>query len=583
MPARFGRRLVQAVQGNFDHLQGTVKSLAHRLNLIVDSLMEVQDVVQGNADDTNTIINEIFETIEGVSTTPGPPGPPGMAGIDGEEGAPGPPGLPGPAGAPGSPGSPGAQGPPGAVVWHTETEEPEFPYVLPGPKGDTGATGSSGTPGAQGPPGSLTWVLETEEAEFPYVIPGPQGPQGAPGIPGTPGSGGGTAMPLPLDYDEQVLESVPPGGVPLLGQPNVFLTHQEVLGFLGLSKYPTVALDVDVDSNTNVARLLLTQYADTNAPEVQMRRARGTKALPTAIDAARTLGVYGGQGWDSANFAEVARFDFGAEGAFTVGDTPGRIRVYTRPGAGGALTVRSWWPSQGGFIVGTEAGTALALGATDGFLYLPSMAGAPTGVPTARGALLPIVTDSVSQLLWMRVGGVWKVLGAAGPPGPQGDAGDDGLDGFPGPPGPQGPQGIQGPPGTGGGGSGAAMPVPVEAEELPWLDPVLSSPLHLGGNAYEAAPGNHCHRYVSGTLPLVAPLPVEQEEPPAEIPFVPGHRIGTAAYEVAAGNLSMGSYAPGPFTVPNGRYGLMLRELQLVGTERAVLEGNARLQIEGAF
>jgi len=52
--------------------------------------------------------------------------------------------------------------------------------------------------------------------------------------------------------------------------------------------------------------------------------------------------------------------------------------------------------------------TAPATTATDGFPYVPVMAGTPTGVPTAKAGYVPMVVDSVANKLWAYVGGSWK-------------------------------------------------------------------------------------------------------------------------------------------------------------------------------
>lgn len=61
--------------------------------------------------------------------------------------------------------------------------------------------------------------------------------------------------------------------------------------------------------------------------------------------------------------------------------------------------------NSGSFIVG---GSALATSATDGFLYVPSVAGTPTGAPTAYSATVPLLVDTTASKLWARIGGAWK-------------------------------------------------------------------------------------------------------------------------------------------------------------------------------
>jgi hypothetical protein len=55
-------------------------------------------------------------------------------------------------------------------------------------------------------------------------------------------------------------------------------------------------------------------------------------------------------------------------------------------------------------IVGTAA---LATTATDGFLYIPSCAGAPTGVPTAYSGRTPMIYDTTTNRFYIYNGG-WK-------------------------------------------------------------------------------------------------------------------------------------------------------------------------------
>ena len=56
------------------------------------------------------------------------------------------------------------------------------------------------------------------------------------------------------------------------------------------------------------------------------------------------------------------------------------------------------------------AGPALATNATTGFLYIPSMAGTPSGTPTDYTALSAIVHDTSNHKLYLydHVNGAWK-------------------------------------------------------------------------------------------------------------------------------------------------------------------------------
>lgn len=53
---------------------------------------------------------------------------------------------------------------------------------------------------------------------------------------------------------------------------------------------------------------------------------------------------------------------------------------------------------------------AIATNATDGFLYIPTCAGTPTGVPTAKTGRAPLVIDSTNNKLYIYSGGAWVAL-----------------------------------------------------------------------------------------------------------------------------------------------------------------------------
>jgi hypothetical protein len=84
--------------------------------------------------------------------------------------------------------------------------------------------------------------------------------------------------------------------------------------------------------------------------------------------------------------------------------------------AGGTGTARDWSMqtagvdrirlSRLGSVVLGDA--ALATTATDGFLYIRSGAGPPTGVPTVVTGRVPIYIDTTNNQLWLFLGGTWK-------------------------------------------------------------------------------------------------------------------------------------------------------------------------------
>lgn len=64
--------------------------------------------------------------------------------------------------------------------------------------------------------------------------------------------------------------------------------------------------------------------------------------------------------------------------------------------------------ANGNVVVNTAA---IATNATNGFLYVPSCAGTPTGTPTAFTGRVPIVVDTTNNKLYFYSGGQWRDAG----------------------------------------------------------------------------------------------------------------------------------------------------------------------------
>ena len=85
----------------------------------------------------------------------------------------------------------------------------------------------------------------------------------------------------------------------------------------------------------------------------------------------------------------------------------GELRFYTAPN-GDVIQERARIPAAGGMVVGTAA---LATNATDGFLYVPTCAGTPTGTPTTQTGTAPIVINTTNNKLYFYSGGAWRDAG----------------------------------------------------------------------------------------------------------------------------------------------------------------------------
>ncbi len=86
------------------------------------------------------------------------------------------------------------------------------------------------------------------------------------------------------------------------------------------------------------------------------------------------------------------------------------LSFHTHTGAVGSETYneRLRLDANGNVIVNTNG---VATTATDGFLYIPSCAGTPTGVPTTYTSRLPLVIDRTNNKLYFYSSGAWRDAG----------------------------------------------------------------------------------------------------------------------------------------------------------------------------
>jgi len=81
-----------------------------------------------------------------------------------------------------------------------------------------------------------------------------------------------------------------------------------------------------------------------------------------------------------------------------------RLTISTAPTTAGVLVDRLTVTGRGNILT---SDAALATTATDGFFYLSTSAGQPTGVPTAYPGVVSLCYDTVNQILWIYSGGAW--------------------------------------------------------------------------------------------------------------------------------------------------------------------------------
>ncbi len=130
------------------------------------------------------------------------------------------------------------------------------------------------------------------------------------------------------------------------------------------------------------------------------------------LDSSGNLGI----GTSSPSYRLNVIVGAGAQNIFAAQQT-GVSNGYTITSDGTNLT-HSWYTAgsvtaqitaNGSFAAGAQG--ALATTATNGFLYVPTCAGTPTGTPTAITGLAPIVINTTNNKLYFYSGGAWRDAG----------------------------------------------------------------------------------------------------------------------------------------------------------------------------
>jgi hypothetical protein len=141
---------------------------------------------------------------------------------------------------------------------------------------------------------------------------------------------------------------------------------------------------------------------------LQFRKSRGSviNSFTAVISNDRIAGINFNATDGSASLI-AARLISEVDGAPASGTVPGRLMFLTTVSAGSTLE-RMRIDSKGNVVINTAA---IATGATDGFLYVPTCAGTPSGTPTSYAGMAPIVVNTTNNKLYFYSSGAWRDAG----------------------------------------------------------------------------------------------------------------------------------------------------------------------------
>lgn len=172
----------------------------------------------------------------------------------------------------------------------------------------------------------------------------------------------------------------------------------------------TQAMTLDAGGNLGIGTTSPVAGLDVNSSTASIRAAvtNGTFFLRefggSAANNTIELSIRSGSGKSGyLTFTEDAVAD-----RWSVGIANGEGSLRFLSGTPTAGTERMRLDANGNVVINTAA---IATTATDGFLYVPSCAGTPTGTPTAYTGRVPIVVDTTNNKLYFYSGGQWRDAG----------------------------------------------------------------------------------------------------------------------------------------------------------------------------
>lgn len=182
----------------------------------------------------------------------------------------------------------------------------------------------------------------------------------------------------------------------LLGVINTWTAAQS---FTAKNIISGTASKVTIDITSQNQIVAQQSSTDVNGCRIIFQKSRGTVGSETAITTGDVIGNFPMQGHDGSAFATGAAMKAKAEEAWTTLAHGGQLQFFTTPiGSIFSGNQNMTITANGNIILGLQ--TALITTAVDGFDYMPTCAGTPTGVPTVYTGKVPRVYDTTNNTLY---------------------------------------------------------------------------------------------------------------------------------------------------------------------------------------
>lgn len=151
------------------------------------------------------------------------------------------------------------------------------------------------------------------------------------------------------------------------------------------------------DSSTSII-----SNSNSVTPTLKLVRSLGTESSPTVISDGTVLGEIDSYGYNGTTYYKGGSIYFYKNTGQGTG-----IAFLTTNYSGSAVEASGAIVPSGSWAAGKAD---LATNATTGFLYVPSCAGVPTGVPETIDSRVPIVVDRTNNRAYIYSGGSWVAL-----------------------------------------------------------------------------------------------------------------------------------------------------------------------------